>query len=130
MTHSRSEQPLASGLRAAVRRYRRIAVAFATIGGVGALCALAGAEGSNRRWIGILVAAWAGLTAVSFLLAANAFGEDAPIRWFVRRFAFACASVPPVLWLSAHFPNEGGSIFVVGLVVLFLGWRALRHIVF
>jgi hypothetical protein len=130
MTHSQSEQPPASELRAAVRRYRRIAFVFATIGGVGALCALAGPEESNRRWMGILIAAWAGLTALSFLLAANAFHEDAPIRWFVRRFAFACASVPPVLWLSVHFPNDEGSIFLAGLVVLFFGWRALRHIVF
>jgi integral membrane sensor domain MASE1 len=130
MTHSRGEQPLARELRQAVCRYRRIALTFAALGGIAALCALVGAERSNRRWIGIYVAAWAGLTAVSFLLAANAFAEDAPIRWFVRRFAFACASVPPVLWLGVHFPDDVGSMLLAGLVVLFFGWRALRYMTF
>jgi hypothetical protein len=129
MTNSIEELP-ASELRAAVRSNRRIALAFAAVGGGGALSALVGAEGSNARWIGILVACWAGLTALGFLLTANAFGEDAPIRWFVRRFAFACASVPPLLWLCGHFPNDAGGILVAGLVILFGGWRALRYFVF
>jgi hypothetical protein len=130
MKHRRVEGDAASQLRATVRLHQQIARTFAAMSGIGILAALAGTAGSNIRWEGILFAAWAGCAAFSFLLTANAFAEDAPIRWFVRRWAFAVASMPPLLWWIVMHPAEAGPVFAVGLFVLFFGWRALRYFTF
>jgi hypothetical protein len=132
MPQSRQDQPLAIELREAVRRYRRIALFFAVVCGLGVLWGVAGPQDSQARWIRVwaLGALWAGLTALCFLLVANAFAEDAPIRWFVRRVAFFCAALPLILWLDFRLPDGVDSVVLVGLIVVVFGWNALRHVVF
>jgi hypothetical protein len=130
MNHDLLEQSSVVQLQAAVRLYRRIAIVFATLAVGAGIAAFMGREGSNMRWLSILTTAWAALTALSFLLTANAYAEDAPIRRFVRRFAFGCAAMPPLLWVIGRESEDVGAMLLAGIVVLFFGWRALRHVVF
>jgi hypothetical protein len=107
------------------RTFTWVAAAFGVVSLAAGVVAFSGRGGSALRGVCFYACAWAALTSLSWLVAANAHREQAPVRRLAFRFALAAAIAPLVIWLGMREPDIGAGVILVGVVLVLFGREAL-----